>query len=101
MGVIGIVLLLVSYIAYLGSEKTFLLLDITATFFLLIYSIQIRDFVFVFVNSFIILMLTIKYIQKYGRITSEQILQQGEGSGSNEDAPRSDRLRRRAHGPLE
>ena len=64
IGYLGFLVLIISYII-LNTKycKYFLYIDVLATTLLLIYSIQLKDYIFILVNLFIIVMLVIKQIK--------------------------------------
>lgn len=64
IGIIGIVLLLISYIVLTTKwYKWFLILDILATTCLIVHSILIKDVIFIGVNSMVDIFLIIKLLK--------------------------------------
>lgn len=64
IGIIGFVFLIISYIILNTKySKYFLWLDIIATIFLVIYSILLKEFIFIIVNGFILVMLIYKQLR--------------------------------------
>ena len=64
IGYLGFLVLIISYIILNTKySKYFLYIDVLATTLLLIYSILLKDYIFILVNLFIIVMLVIKQIK--------------------------------------
>jgi len=63
-GIIGFILLIIAYLILVTKfSKYFIHIDILATISLVIYSISIHDIIFILINIFILIMLTIKLIK--------------------------------------
>ena len=64
IGYTGFLFLIISYIILNTKySKYFLYIDVIATIFLIIYSILLKDIIFILVNAFILVMLVVKQIK--------------------------------------
>lgn len=65
IGYIGLVLLLLAYLALVTKYSSwFIPIDILASILLTIHAIELRDIPFMVVNGMIVVMLIIKYLRK-------------------------------------